>query len=89
MRKIRRILEKCLVVDVKERPDFIEILRETIGNGEEGKEKIKFYIKLSQMNKEECQELFENDEKKLLKEEVNQLREKNIMLNIKLEEIRR
>ena len=67
VRKFRRILEKCLVVDVKERPDFIEILRETIGNGEEGKEKIKFHIKVEQMTNDECQELFEKESKEKIK----------------------
>lgn len=48
-----RTLKECLSGDVEDRPDFLQVFRDSLGIGEEGMDKIKFHIKLEHMNIEE------------------------------------
>ena len=89
MKKIKRILRECLCLDVKERPDFLQIFRDSIGATSENKPKIKYHIRVEQMSLEDINFIFENNEKlheelKIQKElldqnvvELRQMREEN------------
>ena len=77
LKKMSKTIKKCLLLDVDSRLDFIDIFRGNIGNCKEGKEKIKFYIKLEQMGVDECHLLFGKDDEINLKKEVTNLGPEN------------
>ena len=61
MKKIKRMLRKCLCLDVDERPDFLQMFRDSLGTNSEKKAKIKYHIRVEQMKIEDIRMLFESN----------------------------
>ena len=65
----------CLEVD--ERPDFLQIFRDSLGATSENKPKIKYHIRVEQMSFEDINSIFENN----LSDELQIMKNKNEELN--------